>query len=125
MDSSICTLHATVAGANAALILRRRARTARPLRWRALAARAVWTAPEQADDQPPRVKGGGAPSPLRGQHAAAPSFTCGQRGGVRPERRHRRRVPPRDRATLTDLVFEQVTKEVVRFYSSQRHPACL
>lgn len=162
-----CTLHATVAGANAApapIALRRRGRTARLLRWRARAVRAQGkAAPEQDDDQAaPPLKGRGGPSntklpksALRVGAGVALALALGgaswtARGGgsgdpvvhVRPaavcalnavtdgasrvppsttvrtsvdalsDSLFRREDSPRDRATLMDLVFEQVTKEV-------------
>ncbi|GJN38072.1 hypothetical protein PR202_gb27081 [Eleusine coracana subsp. coracana] len=156
-----CSLHATVTGANAApapLVLRRRGRVARPLRWRARSVRAH-QASEKGDDQAaPPVKGGGARSTLpkttalkvgagvalalalggaswtaRGGgpvlHDVRPAAVCALNavtdGASRPppsvtvrtsvdalsDSLFRREDSPRDRATLMDLVFEQVTKE--------------
>jgi hypothetical protein len=162
-----CTLHATVAGANAAPVLRRRVargNMARPPHWRARAVRAQGTPPEQDNLRAPPVKAGGDPStpPKTALSVAAgvalalalggASWTArGGSGGnvmhVRPaavcalnavtdgastgrtgaaavrtsvdalsDSLFRREDSPRDRVTLMDLVFEQVTKEV-RFYS--------
>jgi hypothetical protein len=164
-----CTLHATVAGANAALVLScrvARGHTARPPHWRARAVRSQGTPPEQNHLQPPTVKAGGGRStpPKTARSVAAgvalalalalggaswtarsgsdgnvmhlrPAAVCvlnavtdgastGRTGSAAvrtsadalSDSLFRRDDSPRDRATLMDLVFEQVTKEV-RFYS--------
>ncbi|TVU22834.1 hypothetical protein EJB05_32554 [Eragrostis curvula] len=162
MDSSLCTLHTTVTGANAAPVLRRRGGTARPLHWKARAAGAQGAPPEHDDDQAP-VKGGAPSTPppaktalkvgagvalalalggaswtarggdagrtLHVQPAAMCALNAVTDGATRASTERagaatvktsvdalsdslfRREDTPRDRATLMDLVFEQVTKE--------------
>ncbi|TVU02737.1 hypothetical protein EJB05_51735 [Eragrostis curvula] len=160
MDSSLCTLHTTVTGATAAPVLRRRGGTARPLHWKACAARAQGAAaPGQDDDHQAPVKGGTLPTKtalkvgagvalalalggaswtargagdggtLHVQPAAVCALNAVTDGATRASTERagaatvktsvdalsdslfRREDTPRDRATLMDLVFEQVTKE--------------